>query len=485
MPNRPFFKANLMGYGNLGLGLATCFLLVLTTSLLAQGNYRLDNYGNTSILLNGAVTGTADDLGLVYYNPARLALVDTLGLSINAKVFELVNYEFRNALGESEELRNSRMRGLPGMIAKSFRIKSLPGHHFAYSFLSRYREDFSLNYRSGLRAEDVWGDELSEESQTRANLTSRYHEEWLGVSWAKEIRPGFSLGASFFASLYDLRSDAVIDLTAEDQNGKLLYFEEGLGFSQRSYGVFLILASAWKWKGVDMGVNMILPHIRIAGNARLDADEILVTPELPQAGVFNTLALQNLESSRRTALQLSYGLGFSIASHRFHFNVDWHAPVGTYERIWVNETDRQSFLAQDLRFREEFRSVVNLGVGTEIVLRPELRAIASFCTDFSAYRQSLNTFTLLNALDREVDDSSDFYHYGLGFQWGSEWGKITIGTVHSRSRSDFPNSLQLTNSERSIPVDLVQFRQNRWRFLLGFELPLQSNRVKKTQISNR
>ena len=49
-----------------------CFIF----SVNAQTNYKYENFGNRSILLNGNVTGSVDDLGATYYNPARLALVE-------------------------------------------------------------------------------------------------------------------------------------------------------------------------------------------------------------------------------------------------------------------------------------------------------------------------------------------------------------------------------------------------------------------------
>jgi len=445
---------------------------------LAQGNYRFENHGNKSLLLNGAVTGTVDDLGMVYYNPARLAFVDTLGLTINAKAYEIRAYRFENALGENEVLKSSNFRGLPGMVAKSFRVKKWPKHRFAYSFISRSRTEFNLNYRSGLIESDVFSEiPGSELYETRAGFQSRLREEWQGLSWAYPLNENWSVGASVFVSFYSLATSSNLTITAQgEDDGGVAYFEERLGFDQKSYGAFLLLSTAWKWKGMDMGFNAILPHLRLGGKAGLNADEILAVQGSNQPGIFNTAVLSNLENTRKTALQLSYGLGFDWGRNRIHFNVDWHSAVQPYDRIRVDEDVREDFNLQELRFREELRPVVNFGLGGEIYIHEQLKAIASFSSDFSAYEDSVDTFSLLNSLERNVSLASDFWHYGLGVQFESDWGLFTLGSVYSRSRSDYANELDLPEQD-SIEFDVVSLEQNRWRLLLGIELPMIQKKI--------
>ncbi len=449
--------------------------LLLPPCIQAQGNYRFENYGNKSLLLNGAVTGTVDDLGMVYYNPARLAFVDTLGLTINAKAFEIRSYRLENTLGENEVLKSSNFRGLPGMVAKSFRIKKWPGHQFAYSFLSRARTEYNLNYRSGLIESDVFSEipglELYE---SRARFQYRFHEEWLGLSWAYGIKDNWSVGASLFVSLYSLRAGSALTFTAQGQTGgEVAYFEESLEFDQKSYGAYLLLSSAWKWKGLDMGFNAILPYLRVDGKAGLNADEILSVQGSDLPGAFNTATISGLENTRRTALQLSYGLGFDWGRNRLHFNADWHSAIRAYDRIRVNEEVRSEFSLQELRFREELRPVINFGLGGEFFINEKLKTIASFSSDFSAYEDSVDSFSLLNSLERNVSLASDFWHYGLGVQYTSDWGLLTLGSVYSRSRSDYPNELGLPDQQKeAIEIDVVSLKQNRWRLMLGIEVPL-------------
>ena len=45
-------------------------------------------YGNKSLLLSGAVTGSVTDLGAVYYNPGFIALHENPAFEISAKVMQ-------------------------------------------------------------------------------------------------------------------------------------------------------------------------------------------------------------------------------------------------------------------------------------------------------------------------------------------------------------------------------------------------------------
>ncbi len=57
--------------------LLLCASLLLISRLTAQdGHYWTQQYGTRSMLLNGSVIGGVEDLGAVYYNPARLSQID-------------------------------------------------------------------------------------------------------------------------------------------------------------------------------------------------------------------------------------------------------------------------------------------------------------------------------------------------------------------------------------------------------------------------
>src|SRR5210317_1111074 len=113
------------------------FLLLTPLFVLSQGYYNSENFGNRSLLLNGNVTGSVDDLGLTYYNPARIALIDEPAFSINAKAYQVTSLSLKNVFGRDNKLSDSRFQGVPSLLAGTFKIDKWEKHHFAYAFLSR------------------------------------------------------------------------------------------------------------------------------------------------------------------------------------------------------------------------------------------------------------------------------------------------------------------------------------------------------------
>ena len=181
-----------------------CFSLwVSVNSLVSQeGNYTFENYGNETVLLNGNVTGSASDLGLAYYNPARLALIENPSFVISGKAYQLDKYTLTDVFQSEVDLRTSRFNGIPSIVAGTFNLKFLPKHKFAYAILSRYRSQIGINYSSGIEEGSdffPFGEEVRR--VTDIAFTERLREEWYGLVWSYPIKENFAIGISLFGSI--------------------------------------------------------------------------------------------------------------------------------------------------------------------------------------------------------------------------------------------------------------------------------------------
>ena len=121
-------------------------ICIVPNLLLAQGYYNQENFGNRSILLTGNVTGSVDDLGLTFYNPARLALIEEPNFTINAKAYQMGSIKIENVFGRNNKLSNSEFEGLPSLVAGTFKIGESEKHKFAYSVLSRRKSSVDLGF---------------------------------------------------------------------------------------------------------------------------------------------------------------------------------------------------------------------------------------------------------------------------------------------------------------------------------------------------
>ena len=83
--------------------LKTYLLLALTfasTEVNSQSaHYWTESFGTRSMLLNGVVIGSVEDLGAVYYNPARLSQFESPAFVISGQVYELSSVIIENGKG--------------------------------------------------------------------------------------------------------------------------------------------------------------------------------------------------------------------------------------------------------------------------------------------------------------------------------------------------------------------------------------------------
>ena len=456
-------------------------LILFPLFVLAQeGNYKFENFGNQSILLNGNVTGSVSDLGLAYYNPARLGLVEKPSFTISGKAYEWFNYNFQNVLDTDEDLSDSNFDGLPGTVAGAFEVDFLPGHKFAYSLISRYRTDIGLNYASGIIFDDPIGPVVDvDERITDISLNNSVKDEWFGLTWAYPFSEKFSIGASLFGSIYGLRANGETFITVRRTNGNVASYTRNLRYKQDVYGLFFKLGAAWRWDKVDMGLNISFPFISLHDDAEAKFEEFLSgLDDIGEEDVFVFFDLDELENRRRTAFGIALGAGVPIGKTKLHFNVEWFSKLSEYERISIDREILEQRGLTQTPFNEELRSVVNFGMGAEVFLSPSFALIGSFSSDYSAFISDANLFDLLNQSAKNVNILNDFWHFGFGFDWKvKNFGDLVLGATYSRTSSNIDDQPDIPGGDTSPsvgePVEIAtEIGVERWRFVVGVEFNL-------------
>lgn len=456
-------------------------------SLLSQeGNYKFENFGNQSILLNGNVTGSVSDLGLAYYNPARLGLVESPSFTISGRAYEWFNYDFKNVLDTEEDLSDSSFDGIPGTVAGTFEVDFLPGHKFAYSLISRYRTDIGINYASGIIFDDPIGPvEDVAERITDISLKNSVKDEWFGLTWAYPLSEKFSIGASIFGSIYELRADGDTFITVQRTDESVASYTRNLRYKQDVYGLFFKLGAAWRWDKVDMGLNISFPFVSLHDDAEAKFEEFLSGLDDLEEDRFVFFDLNDLENRRRTSFGVAMGAGVPIGKSKLHFNVEWFSKLSEYERISIDESVLEERGLTQSPFNEELRSVVNFGMGAEIFLSPSFGLIGSFTSDYSAFISDANLFDLLNQSAKNVNILNDFWHFGFGVDWKiKKFGDLVLGATYSRTSSDIDDQPDLPGGDESPsvgePVEIAtEIGVERWRFIVGIEFNLLRKKLEE------
>lgn len=455
----------------------------LTPAASQEGNYTFENYGNQSVLLNGNVTGSASDLGLTYYNPARLALIEKPSFVISGKAYQLDNYTLTDVFESEVDLNTSNFNGIPSIVAGTFSVKFLPKHKFAYAILSRYRSDIGINYSSGIQeGSEFFPFENEVRRVTDIDFNERLREEWYGVSWAYPISENFGVGISLFGSIYQTSGSSELNFIGQSENNSVSSYDFKLRYGQKTYGLFMKMGLAWRLGKVDMGLNLSLPYLNLRSRANLKYEEFIIGVT-PEEDFFGFADLNDLHSTRRTATSISLGAGIPFGRSMLHLNGSWYSRVRNYERIKVPdiETRAENFLAEP--FREEFRSVVNFGAGANIYISDAVKFLGSFSTDYGATVASVNLFDVVNEGDEEVNVFEDFWHYGFGTDITLKWGHIVVGATYSRTTSQIRENTDIPEdgTEDEVSDVFTDIKFERWRFILGLEIPLLQGKMKNLE----
>lgn len=115
------------------------------------------------MLLRGAVIGSVSDLGLVSYNPARMALIEIPAFVVTAKTHQWDKARRENGLRDGVDLKDSNFGAAATLAAGAFDVPFLKGHRFAYAFLTRRRDETDVllwtegTGRAATRARGSWG----------------------------------------------------------------------------------------------------------------------------------------------------------------------------------------------------------------------------------------------------------------------------------------------------------------------------------------
>ncbi|TPV35604.1 hypothetical protein FJ651_01455 [Paucihalobacter ruber] len=437
-------------------------------SCAQQGNYKFNNYGNRSILLGGNVTGSVSDIGLTYYNPARLTEIENTGFEFNAKAYQLSSLKVSNLFVEESNISSTNFDGVPSMAGGTF---NLFGTRFAYSFISKSRADNNLSYNSDIIRDQILDIYPNTQAyRVTTNVRTRVKDDWFGLTWAKKMNQNFSLGISLFGSRYEYNGGSNVNHTIQS-NENVAFYQNTVGFSQKSYGLFMKVGANYHVAKIDFGVNINLPYIELHSNGDFDYNKVIsgATNEINQFYNYN---YENLLAQRQEPLGISIGTGIPVGKGKLHLNLDYVNGLLIYDRLIIPNIEIGNSTSTEVLFKEERRDVVNFGAGIEIYINERFKSFASFTTDYNAFISNANIFDLSTEDSREINIGENFIHYSLGIDLKLNFASVILGTTYTNSTAKFVNPVDLNQSETNNSNQLAKINYKRWQFVVGLEIPL-------------
>ncbi len=441
-----------------------------------QGNYKFNNYGNRSILLSGNVTGSVEDIALAYYNPARLTEVQDTRFSFNAKAYQLTSLKLSNILGEESSQGSTNFNGVPSMAGGTFKLF---GTRFAYSFLSKTRNNIGINYSSKLLNGNILNSFPGDESyKVRLNLKTNVKDEWIGLTWATKVTDRLSLGVSGFSSVYRYEGNSILDYTVIGEEGNIAFYQNGTAFRQDSYGLVVKMGANYNFPKFDVGLNINLPYLEVYQQGRFNYNKTIAGID-SETDLFLEYKLKDLTANRKEPFGVSVGSGIPIGLSKLHLNVDYVAGIANYQRMIVPDIDTGGDVATQVLFDEKRKHVLNFGLGAEVFITEKLKTYGSFTTDFNSFDANPNIFDLSSDGEKSINIGANFIHGSVGVDWKLSWASIILGTTYTAGSSEFISPLKPTGIALEVNQDeLTKIDYNRWQFVIGLDLPFLDNKMK-------
>jgi len=128
-------------------------------------------------------------------------------------------------------------------------------------------------------------------------------------------------------------------------------------------------------------------------------------------------------------------------------------------------------------FNEEFKTVINFGVGMNLFLTSNATLFLSVSSDFNAFISSLSILDELNNSKKNVNVFSDFWHFGLGTDLKTRWGDLYTGVIYSYTSTNVKEPPPVINENiyQFAEGALGDVKYQRLRVVIGFDIPIFNN----------
>ena len=448
-------------------------------SFAQDAHYWSENYGNRSMLLNGTVNASVEDLGAVFYNPGRLGLIENPAFAISAKVYEWRTIKIENGINEGIDLSESDFGGAPSLAAGTFKVPFLKNHKFAYSFLTRQRMDADFFVRVEREGDIVDGLPGEEIFNGKLDFKTELKDEWIGITWAPPTSKKWSVGLSTFLSSLKRSSSISLDMSALNEDNQVGLYKVNRSFDYQLYSLLWKLGLAVDLSKIRLGLTVTTPRIGLHDDGSTFIESNLVGVDTTGNGINNdqyTFNIQdNLKANYKSPWAIGVGVGIPFNKGVIHLSAEWYDKIPKYTLMEARPFAAQS-TGETVRFSlvDDLDSVINYGIGIEVNLSEKVSAYGSFATDYSAVRKDITRFAELEEQANNSVIQADFYKLGGGVAIKTEAVAITVGATNSRASQEFDRPINFPDEDNDTVFESGNTSKiifSEWRFILGFSFP--------------
>jgi hypothetical protein len=429
------------------------------------------------MLLSGSVIGGVEDLGAVFYNPGRLAVITNPSFLLSASVYEYNNLSVTGAFGDSKNASQSSIHGVPTLAAGTFSIKKLPNHFFAYSVLTRQSSDLNLSYRNEVTGDVLPGLPGIETYGAEIGIAQSSQEQWLGLTWSHPLSPKVSIGVTTNFSTSTREKTGKTDMQAVSQNDEVAIYRFNRGFTFKNSGLVWKAGLAWHTGPWQTGLTLTTPFLSLSGSGTYRYEEFFSSaPGLTKPEEYTSSYQTGLKTANKTPFSVGLGITRAFGKNKIHFSTEWFAAVNNYTAMLAADHVSQSDPSDVVSFHlvDQANSVWNAGIGGELYFSPKVSGFASMSTDFSSLPADVTRFVERSSEASANGWNADFMNFGTGVVLSFKGADITLGATHTGARQTVPRPVSFpdaSNSNIFSTTDTADIKWDRWRLVFSFSLP--------------
>lgn len=474
------FDIQLIVYVDMKTQLSASFLIFFSTTVLFSQNshYWTQQYGNKSMLLGGAVIGSVNDLGAVYYNPGFLVFQeDASSLVITAKFFQLTNVKMENGLGENVDLEKSNLGNSAGLIAGVFKLKFMPNSKFAFVSLTRRSQNLDLVYKNQSKVDALPVNPGTEDLTSDIVLNLESTEIWGGIAWSHFLNEHISIGISNYMAVAYTKSLLSIDLNALAIDGHVVTLNRIRQYDYLNFGMIWKVGFALKYQRFSVGIGITAPKINIYGRGFMYTKGIMAGtgPDYTEIteDYYESDNQKNIPVVLKSPLSIGIGTGFTLSKFTFHLSSEWFNKVNKYKvmepEVFLGQTSGEPVINNVV---DELQMVVNAGIGVKYNLRKNYDLYMGFSTDFSAASSDSKAFT---DLESEIYNSSmkaNIYHFSGGTVLEFNKLYLTLGIIYNYGIDYLAPPINIPDGQinSNNAEETASLKISTWKLLLGFAI---------------
>lgn len=435
-----------------------------------DANYWSASYGPGGFFMPGAVIANNKDSGVLFYNPALLALSHKKTTSISGTVYQLQSIKISDGAGTDKDLSSRVFSTIPQMLSGNFSLGKKKPFYLSYAIINTP----VINYRTSQRLDarkNVLDDRYSPGPEYYIGQyieQNSVNEMSALVAAGFALRPGLSAGLSVEGQTHRQHYNSTyISRALSSSSGDSISSAPPLASNDGIYdinytaiGLKFKVGIAYDVARHHLGLVVTSPLINIGGSGTLLVDNAINNmPDTYDGTPFSSLAnlrQTGLKPKWKMPLSIALGYAYDYRKGQIYFAAEYFQRVKEYSIITPKKGyflrpdtgDNDALTDAVLRLKDARKAVVNFAAGISYGIRPDITAYCAFRTDFTYADEDL---LYINDAGNTANTSLwDSFHCQLGANLKRKKYNLRVGLLLSYGHTgQYPQVINFTNANES------------------------------------